>query len=234
MLRTLAAVPGVVSLTDNLYWRATISPYRFDAVKNGDGQVTVEGLAPTLESKARIEANIEALFGTDAQVEIEVAHGAPSDHWHDAAASALDALAATREGKLAITDSDVVLEGEVASDGDVEAIDLFAETLPEEFTWTHDVGLHQEEVELYTFSVVKDPVGGIWLSGLAPDEAVRDALVEQATVLGEGQPVIVDIRIAGGMPDEEWPNLVQAGISAMKDMDSGRFDVVGNEVSFSS
>lgn len=234
VLSVTAAVPGVLGPIDNLERLALTSPYRFGAVKDEEGRVTVEGLAPTSEAKALIEADARAIFGGEASIDIAIAAGAPEGDWHGAASMALDALATTRRGKLSITDSNVVLEGEVVGDADVEAIDIFAETMPEGFTWTHDIGVHQENVTPFTFSVVKDPDGGLRLSGFAPDEDTRAALIEQGKTIGGGKPVIADIQIAGGMPDQEWPSLVHAGISAMKDMEAGRFDVVGNDASFSS
>jgi len=234
VLDVTAAVPGVLGPIDNLERLELVSPYRFGAVKGEDGRVTVEGLAPTSEARASIATDARAIFGDEASIDIELAAGAPAGDWHAATSLALDALATMRRGKLSITDSNVVLEGEVAGEADVEAIDIFAETMPDGFIWTHDVGVHQEPVTPFTFSVVKDPDGGLWLSGFAPDEDTRAALIEQGKAIGGDNPVIADIQIKGGMPDQEWPFLVHAGISAMKDMEAGRFDVIDNDVSFSS
>ncbi|MGI9500988.1 MAG: OmpA family protein [Geminicoccaceae bacterium] len=234
MLSAAAAVPGVLGPIDRMEGMTTTSPYRFGAVKDEQGRVAVEGLAPSAKLKTSIEADARAIFGNEASVEIEVAAGAPSGDWRAAAGSALDALATLRQGKLAINDANVVLEGDVIDDADIEAIRIFAKMMPEGFTWIDDVGVYRKKAEPFVFSVVKHPEDGLRLSGFAPDETIRAQLIEQGKAIGEGKPVIADIEVADGMPDQEWPSLVQAGISAMRDMESGRFDVVDNDVSFSS
>ncbi|MGI9417859.1 MAG: OmpA family protein [Geminicoccaceae bacterium] len=234
VLSMAATVPGALGPTDALQQMASTAPYRFEVVKDQDGRVTIAGMAPDQEAKESIAAESRALFGDAVAVDIEIAEGAPSEDWQRAAISSLDALATLRQGRLAITDSDIVLEGDVAADADVEAIDMFAETMPQGFTWTHDVGTPRERVDPFTFSVVKDPEGGLRLSGFAPDEETRATLIEQGKAVSGSIPMIADIRVADGMPDEEWPSLVIAGISAMKDVDTGRYDVVGNDVSFAS
>lgn len=213
---------------------APTAPYRFLGVKEEDGRVTIGGLAPSQEAKDMITAESRALFGDTVAVDIEIAAGAPSEDWQTAAIASLDALATLRQGKLSITDSDIVLEGDVTTDGGVDAIGMFAETMPEGFTWTHDVGVHSRRIEPFTFSVVKDLEGGLRLSGFAPDEETRAALIEQGKAVSGDKPVIADIRIADGMPDEEWPSLVFAGIDAIGGMEAGRYDVVGNDVSFAA
>lgn len=234
ILNAAAAVPGALGPIDHLEQAAVASPYRFGAVKDEDGAVVIEGHAPNADEKASIEANAQALFGDDTSVQIEISDGAPSSDWRIATMTGLDALATMRRGKLAITDGNVVLEGEVAGEADIQAIDIFATTMPEGYTWTHDVGIRQETVEAFTFSVVKASDGSLSLSGFAPDEATRTALIDEGKAVAGNSPVVADIRIADGMPDQEWPALVQAGISAMKDMEVGRFDVTDNDVSFSS
>ena len=234
ILTATASVPGALGPTDNLEMAAVASPYRFSAVKDENGNIVVEGHAPTADVKTSIETDAKALFGDETSVRIDVSEGAPSGDWHAAATTGLDALATMRRGKLSITDGNVVLEGEVASKADIEAIDIFATTMPDGYNWAHDVDIRKETVEPFTFSVVKSQDGSLSLSGFAPDEATRTALIEEGAAVGSEKPVIADIQIADGMPDQEWPALVKAGISAMKDMETGRFDVTDNDVSFAS
>ncbi len=234
ILNAAAAVPGALGPIDNLEETVVVSPYRFGAVKDESGSVVIEGHAPTAEVKNSIETDTEALFGDTASLQLDIADGAPDGDWHMAAMTGLDALATMHQGKLSITDGNVVLEGEVTSEANVEAIDIFAKALPEGYTWTHDVGIRRRIAEPFTFSVSKASDGTVSLTGYAPDKATRTALIEEGKAAGGDNPVIADIRIADGMPDEEWPALVQAGISAMKDMEAGRFDVTDNDVSFSS
>lgn len=233
LLSLAAAVPGALGPIDDLETLTIVSPYQFGASKDEEGKVVVQGYAPTSEVKASIETEARALFGDDASIDIAVAVGAPDGDWRSAAGSALDALATMRQGELTIVDSDVVLEGDVAVDADLEAIDIFAQSVPDDFTWSHDVVVHQGMVDPFTFSAEKDAETGLRLSGFAPDEETRTALIETGKEVADGMPVIADIQIAGGMPDQEWPALAHSGLSALKDVASGQVNIVGNDVSFS-
>ncbi|MEZ5935512.1 MAG: OmpA family protein [Alphaproteobacteria bacterium] len=234
ILSAAAAVPGVLGPVDDLERLTVASPYRFGAVKNESGGVVIEGHAPSAEAKAVIEADVKAIFGDEATADIEIADGAPTPDWQVAAATALDALATLRQGQVAITDADVSLEGQAAQASDVDAIDIFADMLPKGYHWNDAIDVERTTAEPFTFSVVKQADGSLRLSGFAPDEATRTALIDQGRAVGGDRPVVADIQVADGMPDREWPSLVQAGISAMQDMEAGRFDVVDNDVSFSS
>ncbi|MGI9509632.1 MAG: OmpA family protein [Geminicoccaceae bacterium] len=234
LLHAAAGVAGARGPIDGLDYLTVASPYQFSAVKKEGGEVTVQGMAPTSELSAAIETDALAIFGDEAEIEIDVAAGVPEGDWRAATGAALDALATMRQGELSIKDADVTLKGNVADQSGIDAINIFADALPDGFAWTQDVTLFQDKVEPFTFSVVKDREGGLTLAGFAPDEKTRDALIEQGKAASGDQPVVAEIQIAGGMPDEEWPSLVMAGITAMKDMQSGRFDVVDNDVSFAS
>lgn len=234
VLRVATAVPGVIGPVDALDQLALASPYSFDAQKDEDGNIVIEGHAPTDEAKAAIEASARALFGNDVAVAIELAGGVPSAEWQDVVTSAMDALATTRQGSLRISDRDILLEGDVAVDADVDAVAIFAQSMPEGYRWTDLVSVLREAVSPFTFSVVKEADGSMSLSGYAPDEATRVTLIDAGKAIAGDQPITADIQVADGMPDAEWPSLVQAGISAMNDMEAGRFDVVDNDVAFTN
>ena len=92
----------------------------------------------------------------------------------------------------------------------------------------------RRRVEPYTFSVVKDRQGGLFLKGFAPDQTARAALIDAGKAVSGGLPVIADIEVADGVPDEDWLSMVRAGISAMQDMRSGRLEIVDDDVAFTS
>ena len=234
VLRVAAAVPGVIGPIDALEQLPLASPYRFDVRKDENDKVTIEGHAPTDEVKAAIEAGARALFGDDVPVAIELAGGAPSAEWQDVVTSAMDALATLHRGNLLISDRDIMLEGDVAVEADVDAVAIFAQSMPEGYRWTDLVSVLREEASPFVFSVVKGVDGSLSLSGNAPDDATRTALIEAGKAVAGDQPITADIEVADGMPDAEWPALVQAGISAMNDMKAGRFDVVDNDVAFTN
>ena len=233
ILSIAATVPGALGPIDALDTAEIVAPYRFDAAKDEDGSVRVEGFAPTVAMKTAIEQEARDIFGDAAEIKIDVAAGVPEGNWKAAASSAMDALATMRQGRLSFVDADAKLEGDVALEADLEAIDIFAQSMPEEFSWTHEVGVYRGTVEPFTFSATKDPEAGLRLSGFAPDDETRKALVDKAKAIAGSLPVVAEIQIAGGMPDAEWPSLVFSGLNALEDVDAGGFDVVGNDVSFS-
>ncbi len=89
-----------------------------------------------------------------------------------------------------------------------------------------------ELVEPYTFTVLKNSDGSLNIGGFAPDEATKQALIDQAKAVAADRPVVADIRIAEGMPDASWPDLVVAGIGAMAQVESGKYEIVDSEASF--
>jgi len=234
ILLAAADVPGAVGPTDRLEHVGTVTPYRFDAVKEESGEVVISGFAPDEAVRDMIETEARALLGDEASIKLELAAGAPSDDWAVAATTALDALATTRQGRLTIIDREIALEGDVPADESIDAIGMFAQSMPEGYHWTDSVVVRLETVRPFTFNVVKDADGVLHLDGYAPDEATRVIFIEEGKAAGGDKPIVAAIRLADGMPDPEWPSLVQAGIGAMKDMEAGRFDVVDNDVSFSS
>ena len=234
VLRMAAAVPGAIGPIDRLEQAPVTAALRFVATKDEAGGVRIDAEAPDAQAKIKLEADARALFGDEAGIAIELVEGTPPDGWQMATTSAMDALATLRQGRVSLTEAEVVIEGDVATDADIEAIDLFAAAVPDGYAWHQDVGVRRESVEPFTFSVVKNPDGALRLEGFAPDAETRATLIEASEAIAGGKPVTSDVRIADGMPDQEWPSLVQAGISAMKDMETGRLDVVGTDVSFSS
>jgi len=233
LAEVVAAVPGMLGPDDELVVIPEISPYRLDAIKTASNDVTINGLAPTDAIRDQIELDAQTIFGNEAIIVIEIANGAPEGDWRAAATSAFDILATMRQGQVLISDADVSIDGDVKSDEDIDVINFFISSAPEEFIWTNGASIGWENSEPYSITVIKKPGADIEISGFAPDQATREAFIAAAEAVGNGETVVADIEIADGMPDAEWPALVQAGINAMQDMEGGRFDVIDNEVVFS-
>ena len=233
LLATVAAIPGIVGPIDNLSIIPRASAYRLAAAKSENNEVEIEGLAPSPAVKSLIEADARAIFGDDAVVTIDIAEGAPMDDWRAAAGSAFDVLATMVHGQVTIDDTEVSAEGVVKSDEDIDVINFFVDAAPNGLAWTKDVSVETLRAAPYTISVVRRPGAAIEVTGFAPDEATRKSFVEAAEAIDEELPVVADIQIAAGMPDREWPTLVQAGISALEDIEQGRIEVTDNDVSFS-
>lgn len=242
LLALAGNVQGGLGPVDLLERLTVITPYRFEATKNADGDTSVEGFAPSAELRDLMRADVETIFGADVDMRIELAAGAPDGDWHGIVGLGMDALATLDQGKMTIADTELSLVGNVNSPADVEAIDIFADAAPKGFVWNNRLSVTGETIDTaeasdlvdpFTFTVRKDVDGSLTIKGFAPDEATRDAMINQAKNVAEDRPVIADIQLADGMPDENWPELVFAGIGAMAQVGAGRYDVVGNDVSFS-
>lgn len=234
LLDAARQVAGGLGPVDGFERLAIAAPFRFEATKGDGGDIAIAGQAPDADLRALMIDDAKAIFGNDILVEIALAEGVPAGDWRGIVGSGMDALATLKSGRLAIVGQDLVIEGDIESEAEAEAIDLFQEMAPKDFSWTTNLTVARPTVTPYTFVVIKDEDGGMMLKGFVPDAATRDAMIDQAKVVADGKPVIADIQIADGMPDEEWPGLVQAGIGAMAEMGAGKFDVSGNDMSFAS
>lgn len=251
LLRVAGEVWGGLGPVDELERLTVIAPYRFEATKDPEGHTVIEGLAPNAELRDQIEGDAKAIFGEDADVRIDLAAGAPDGDWRNIAGLGMDALATLRQGKLLIVDQDLSLIGDVVESSDVEAVDIFADAVPEGFIWTNELSIpNQSEaaagpdqttaeptatigaIEPFTFKIIKNTDGSMNISGFAPDEATRQIMIDQAKSVAVDRPIISDIRIAEGMPDEGWPDLVFAGFGAMAQVEAGEYEVIGSDVSF--
>jgi len=246
LLRRASDVWGALGPIDQLQRLTVISPYRFEATKSENGDVAVRGFAPDIEARDLITADAKAIFGADSEVRIDLAAGAPDGDWRGIAGLGMDALATLNHGEIVIADTDVSLKGNLANSADHETIEIFADAAPESFVWTNDLSVFNQEtvpsetslskaaepVEPFTFSIEKEIGGNLNISGYAPDENTRNAMIDQAKEVAKEHPVVADIQIADGMPNANWPELVFAGIGAMAQIEEGRYEVVGTDVSF--
>ena len=139
LLDLAAMVWGGLGPVDELKRLAAMVPYRFEATKSENGSVVVEGFAPNEELQDQLNADARTIFGTDAEVRIELAAGVPDGGWRRIAGLGMDALATLGQGKLMIADRDVSLVGDIASPGDIEAIDIFTDAAPRDFNWRNDL-----------------------------------------------------------------------------------------------
>lgn len=241
---------GGLGPIDELKRLTVIAPYRFEATKSDTGETVVRGLAPSIELKKKIDDDVKAIFGPNADVQVDLAAGVPDGDWRGVIGLGLDALATLEQGKLVIVDQDVSLVGLVAEPSDVQAVDIFVDAAPDDFFWTNELSSSNDieavstselvgqtdnaigTVDPFTFKVIKNVDGSMRLSGFAPDDAMRQVVINEARSISGDRPVAVDIRIAKGMPNSEWPDLVFAGIGAMAQVEAGTYEVIGDEVTF--
>ncbi len=236
---------GGLGPVDELERLTVMTPYRFEATKSEDGRTVIDGVAPNAALRDLLKDDAKAIFGDDADITIGVAAGAPEGDWRGIAGLGMDALATLKQGRLLIADTDLSLAGDIGGAEELDAVKIFADAAPEGFTWQNDLAQVQpteapeetaevEVVEPYTFMVLKEVDGGLSMSGFAPDDETRQAMIDRAKDVALEKPVVADIQIADGMPSAAWPELVFESIDALAGVDAGQYDVVGDDVSFSA
>ncbi len=239
-----------LDLEQDLQLIETVAPYRFGVTKNEGGRISVQGFAPSAEIRTQIHDDAVAIFGQASDIEVNLAKGEPKGDWRAIVGLGMDALATLEQGELVIQDMAVTLSGNVSDPADTEAIDIFADAAPNDVVWTNDLsavgvlpeatstGLSSEDqlaggaVDPFTFKVVKNTDGSLMLSGYAPDIDTRDIMIDQAKSISPEIPIVANIRIAEGMPNPDWPELVYAGIGAMAQVEAGTYEVIGDDVAF--
>lgn len=269
LIELASDVWGGLGPVDELERLTVMAPYRFEATKNDDGGIVIEGFAPDEDIREQLQADAKSIFGEKADIRITLAKGMPEGDWRGIAGLGMDALATLEQGKLSIDDTDVTLAGKVVDPEDIETIDMFVGAAPEGFAWKNDLVHAEDEVAdiagtdeateredpalsganaaavdgdetvsassatPFTFQILKNTDGSLDISGMAPDDDTRQAMIERAKAVAATKPVVADIQIADGMPAGDWPDLVLSTIDAVSAVESGQFDIVDNDVSFS-
>jgi OOP family OmpA-OmpF porin len=216
-----AAAEGFDWSSDLDVERPTVSPYTFAVEKTGEGW-TVEGFAPDEATRGQLLAKLQAAAG-DAEImaDIKLADGVPGDDWSERTIAAIDALSKLEGGALSISDLDIHLDGDVANQDDLKAIQVLASKAPGGADWQSDLVVLRPTIRPYVIEVDKGN-DGVWsLAGVVPDEAARDQLIEAVRQTAEGQDVDVKLQLADGMPGTDWRVFVQDRLSALNSVESG-------------
>jgi len=201
--------------------RPTVSPFTF-AVNKADGVWKAEGYAPDEATRGQLLAKIQAAAGDDEiEADIQIADGMPSDDWPAKADTAIGALAKLETGALLISDQDVRIDGDVASQADLEVIQAMASTAPGGADWQSDLVVLRPTIRPYVVEINKGDDGAWSIAGAVPDEASRDALVDAVSKTAEGAEVDVKLQLADGMPGVDWQEFVQDRVPALNSVDTG-------------
>lgn len=84
--------------------------------------------------------------------------------------------------------------------------------------------------DIYTFSARKLSSGDVTISGYAPSEQSRSAILRNAQeVFGDAQMNADDITLASGAPDLAWSDAVNFYVSNLAQLDQGRVLLEGRE-----
>jgi len=89
-----------------------VSPYVFNAVKDADGNVVLDGYVGNEAERQRVLREAAALFdGNITDNVLKIARGAPADGWGDVISNSLTNLASLDRGSVTINDAQTLIQG---------------------------------------------------------------------------------------------------------------------------
>jgi outer membrane protein OmpA-like peptidoglycan-associated protein len=119
---------GITSVdSDNLVVGAPISPYVWEAVRQGDS-VVLRGYAPTARIERQIIDQAARLFRGEVTDQMELAPGAPETaNWAGIAIAGLQQLARLNRGQARLVDDQFVLMGEADAQAHAELLAFYGD-----------------------------------------------------------------------------------------------------------
>jgi len=199
-----------------------VSPFTL-AVNKVEGAWQVDGYAPDEATRGQLLSTIQAAAG-DAEVkaDIQLADGMPGDDWPVRADAAIEAFAKLETGELSISDETVSMNGDIASQADLEVLQALTSKAPGGADWQSDLVVLRPTIRPYVVAIEKGADGAWSIAGAVPDEASRDALIEAVKQTAEGQDVDVKLQLADGAPGVDWQAFVQDRLSTLNSVQSGK------------
>lgn len=216
-LAALAAPPAGAVLRTIELTPPPVSPYVWSAAKTGDA-VTIAGFAPSDEVRGFIAARAAAIGAAEIDDRTRIASGAPAGDFAAAASAALAELSKLSQGKVALADGKLSIEGAGKQNVTAALVEASARAaLPSGFA-VGGVNVKAGVFSPYLFEARKDGAT-LTLSGYAPDADARAKIVERAKRGFDGK--IVDrIVIAQGAP-QGFSGAATASLRALARLSSG-------------
>lgn len=224
-------VPRGVRLVEDGVTAPTARPYTWTARHSG-GQLALSGHYPSERAQTEILQSVRSLFPR-ARVSdrMEPGSGAPSQ-FAGAVSESLKLLARLDEGSAELRDTTLTLTG-VAPD------DITAETVRRALRSAMPAGIRVSDainvrdtgprvVRPYTTSAqIEDD--RLVLTGFAPSEAARDALLATSRARFPGKRIDNRIEVAAGAADS-WQRCSEAGLASLARLGNGRMALTDRRI----
>jgi OOP family OmpA-OmpF porin len=222
------AVPGVRLVNDDTRLVPEARPFVWSAERDVV-RVTLGGNAPLPASKNRLlEAARADLGGVEVVDQMNLSRGAPA-RFDNAALLLLDQIAKLKDGKIAISDTQVSLSGMARDLGGREAIAAALKNLPEGFS----IAANDVKAPPYIFQAYKDPVAvTVTLTGYVSDNTVHAALAAAATRKFFSEKVVDNLKASVGAP-AGFAAAVLPALGALSRLSTGTLVVSDREVKLS-
>ncbi|HKS21113.1 MAG TPA: OmpA family protein [Bradyrhizobium sp.] len=225
---SVEAVPGVRLVNDETRLVPEAKPFVWSAERDVV-RVTLAGSAPLPASKGRLlEAARAGLGGVEVADQMNLSRGAPA-RFDAAALLLLDQIGKLKDGKIALSDTQVTLAGMARDLGGREAIAAALKNLPEGYS----VAANDIKAPPYVFQAYKDPVAStLTLTGYVPDNNVHAALAAAAGRKFFSEKVVDNLRASVGAP-AGFANAVVPALGSLSRLSTGTLVVSDREVKLS-
>ena len=227
-LASVEAVPGVRLVDDQTRLIPEARPFVWSAERDV-AKVTLAGSAPLPASKSKLlEAARAGVGGVEVADRMNLARGAPP-RFDNAALLLLDQVGKLKDGKVAISDTNVSLSGMARDLGGREAIAAALKNLPEGFS----VAANEVRAPPYIFQAYKDPVAvTVTLTGYVPDNNVHAAITAAAGRKFFNEKVVDNLKASVGAP-ASFVNAVVPALGALSRLSTGTLVVSDREIKLS-
>lgn len=206
------------------------APFFWQASRDGDA-VRLTGFVPSPEARQEVAAALSAaLPGVRIADETRLADGAPAiEMWLRAMRYGARLLSFLPQGRVALSDSTMAVEGATQGFADHDAITAARKTPPEGFQITR-FAVEPPRVSPFVTSVLRG-AESVRLSGHVPSEDARKLLADAVRVAFPGMSVSDEMRLASGGPKPDaWAGSAHFAIAQLARLRAGEAKLIGTDV----
>lgn len=220
-LALVEGVSGIRRAADSMSVLPEAKPFVLTAMRDG-AKLTLAGSVPPGEARAALVAAArQALPGATIVDEAKPARGAPAG-FAILTAFGLGELARLGEGTMTVSDTTLSISGRAVDFAGFDAIRSRLAAIPAGGALGKGLGpddILPPIVRPFTFAVERSAAGTI-LSGFAPSEAARSAVLAAARSIGG--PLTDQLRVAGGAPAGDWTGAAGMLTRELARLESGK------------
>lgn len=178
---------------------ADVKPYRFAVERLADNEVRLEGFAPSLPDRARLDAALRAAVPSTVYIDsLELARGAPDERFLTVATQLMPVARSLRTGRIELVDHAVTIAGEAMSNAEYDKLRAKPPVLPAPYALGR-FDIVRPVASPYTWSVdLRD--GMLAVGGFTPDPATHTRLAAAVRAEATGRTVHDRSDLASGEP----------------------------------
>lgn len=206
-----------------------VSPYVFSATLR-NGIISLSGHLPSDDMRKQVVA-MAAAAGAGAAVSdsAQLGAGAPAGDFAGALAFAVGELGKLSQGKVAVSDGKIYVEGQGRENVLSATIEADAKArLPSEFEIAR-LDVMAGPIAPYVFRAERAG-GEVTLTGYAPDEAIRNRIVEAARRNFFDATVVDRLVVAKGAP-QNFAEATDRSLAALARLDEGKLAISDSNIS---